>query len=97
MQFDTELGDVVTLSKAAESIQITGRGGTCFQPFINFVANHPNYDGAIIYTDGYAMQPTIPPSMRVPLCWILRSEEELKQHEDWMRQSGRVCVIENNS
>ncbi len=97
VQFDTELGDVVTLSKAAESIQITGRGGTCFQPFINFVANHPNYDGAIIYTDGYAMQPTIPPSMRVPLCWILRSEEELKQHEDWMRQSGRVCVIENNS
>ena len=95
VQFDTVLGDVVTLSKASESINITGRGGTDFQPFIDFVASHPNYDGAIIYTDGYASQPTIPSSMRIPLCWILRSEEELKRHEEWMRQSGRVCVIEN--
>ena len=95
VQFDTVLSDVVTLSKASECINITGRGGTDFQPFIDFVASHPNYDGAIIYTDGYASQPTIPSSMRIPLCWILRSEEELKRHEEWMRQSGRVCVIEN--
>ncbi len=96
VQFDTELGEVVTLSKASETIKVTGRGGTDFQPFIDFVANHPNYDGAIIYTDGYAMQPTIPPSMHIPLCWILRSEKELEKHGEWMRESGSVCVIENN-
>lgn len=94
VQFDTQLGEVTTLSKAAEHINVKGRGGTCFQPFIDFVATHPEYDGALIYTDGYAQQPTVPATMRTPLCWVLRSEEELKRHEQWMRESGRVCVIE---
>ena len=93
MQFDVKLGEVQTLLKASENIKVTGRGGTCFQPFIDFVAKHPEYDGALIYTDGYAPQPTIPATMHMPLCWVLRSEKELKAHEDWMRQSGRVCVI----
>ena len=95
VQFDTELGEVQTLLKASENIKVTGRGGTYFQPFIDFVAKHPEYDGALIYTDGYAPQPTIPANMCTPLCWVLRSEDELKEHEHWMRQSGRVCVIEN--
>jgi predicted metal-dependent peptidase len=94
VQFDTGLGEVQTLLKASENIKVTGRGGTCFQPFIDFVAKHPEYDGALIYTDGYAAQPTIPVNMRTPLCWLFRSESELKKHEHWMRQSGRVCVIE---
>ena len=95
VQFDTDLGEVQTLLKASENIKVTGRGGTCFQPFIDFVAQHPEYDGALIYTDGDAPQPFIPAHMRTPLCWVLRSENELKEHEYWMRQSGRVCVIEN--
>ena len=67
---------------------------SCFQPFIDFVTKHPEYDGALIYTDGYAQHPDIPANMRTPLCWVLRSEKELKAHEHWMRQSGRVCVID---
>lgn len=94
VQFDTQLDEVTTLSRASEHVKVKGRGGTCFQPFIDFVAAHPEYDGALIYTDGYAQQPTVPATMRTPLCWVLRSEEELKRHEQWMRQSGRVCVIE---
>ena len=97
VQFDTELGEVQTLVKASENIKVTGRGGTWFQPFIDYVAQHPEYDGALIYTDGYAPQPTIPSTMHTPLCWVLRSEQELKEHEQWMKQSGRVCVIENIS
>ncbi len=97
VQFDTEISEVQTLVKASENIKVTGRGGTRFQPFIDFVAQHPEYDGALIYTDGYAPQPTIPSTMRTPLCWVLRSEQELKEHEHWMKQSGRVCVIENIS
>ena len=54
VQFDVKLGEVQTLLKASENIKVTGRGGTCFQPFIDFVAKHPEYDGALIYTDGYA-------------------------------------------
>ena len=95
VQFDTDLGEVQTLLKASEKIKVTGRGGTSFQPFIDFVASHHEYDGALIYTDGFAPQPSIPAGMRTPLCWVLRSENELKEHEHWMSQSGRVCVIEN--
>ena len=95
VQFDTQLGEVQTLHKASENIKVKGRGGTCFQPFIDFVAERPEYDGALIYTDGHAPQPNIPANLRTPLCWVLRSEKELKEHEQWMRQSGRVCVIEN--
>ena len=95
VQFDAVLGEVQTLRKASTSIKVTGRGGTCFQPFIDYVAEHPEYDGALIYTDGYAPKPTIPTNMRTPLCWVLRSEKELGMNEQWMCQSGRVCVIEN--
>lgn len=94
VQFDTKLGEVETMSKAMDNIKVTGRGGTSFQPFIDFVAEHPNYDGAIVYTDGYASQPSIPSSMSTPLCWIVTSQKELKQHEHWMSKSGHVCVIE---
>ena len=97
IQFDTTLGEITTLRKASENVVVTGRGGTSFQPFINFVAEHPEYDGAIIYTDGYAPPPSIPSTLHTPLCWVLRSEQELCEHEAWMRKSGRVCVIENNS
>jgi predicted metal-dependent peptidase len=95
VQFDVKLGQVQTLLKASENVKVTGRGGTCFQPFIDFVAKHPEYDGALIYTDGYADKPKVPATMRTPLCWVLRSERELNLHESWMRNSGRVCVIEN--
>ena len=95
VQFDTGLSEVQTLLKASEKIRVTGRGGTNFQPFIDFVAKHPEYDGALIYTDGYAPQPSIPAGMHTPLCWVLRSEKGMKEHEHWMRQSGRVCFIEN--
>ena len=96
VQFDVQLREVQTITKATENITIVGRGGTAFQPFIDYISSHPEYDGAIIYTDGYAKQPTIPSSFHTPLCWILRSEEQLKKHKEWMRKSGRVCVIEND-
>jgi len=95
VQFDVKLGEVQNLVKASENVKITGRGGTCFQPFIDFVAKHPEYDGALIYTDGYAPPPNIPATMRTSLCWVLRSEKDLQAHESWMRHSGRVCLIEN--
>lgn len=97
VQFDTKLGEIQTITKASENIKITGRGGTDFQPFIDFVAKHSEYDGALIYTDGCAPQPSIPASMRTPLCWVLRSEQEVSIHGEWMSESGKVCVIENNN
>lgn len=94
VQFDTELGEVESITKARPEVTVTGRGGTDFQPFIDYLASNPHYDGALIYTDGFAPEPTIPRTFCTPLCWVLRSEEELRTHKEWMSHSGRVCVIE---
>ena len=93
--FDTRLGEPVTLSKARKEFKIGGRGGTCFQPAIDYMAEHPEYDGLIIFTDGYAPKPVVPAKMKGRLLWILRSEKEYNDHRIWMKESGRACFIEN--
>ena len=93
--FDTKLGEPMILSKARGKIKVIGRGGTCFQPVVNYMAEHPEYDGLIIFTDGYAPVPEIPARLRGRLLWILRSKNEYEAHRQWMGRSGRVCFIEN--
>ena len=93
--FDTALGEPMTLSKARNKIVINGRGGTWFQPVIDYMAEHPEYDGLIIFTDGYASKPEVSAKLKGRILWILRSEKEYKDHRKWMKESGRVCFIEN--
>ena len=93
--FDTKLGEPVTLSKARKEFKIGGRGGTCFQPVIDYMADHPEYDGLIIFTDGYAPKPIVPAKLKGRLLWILRGEKEYNNHRIWMKESGRACFIEN--
>lgn len=93
--FDTTLGEPVTFSKARNEIKVTGRGGTSFQPVVDYMAEHPEYDGLIIFTDGYALKPEVPAKLKGCILWILRSEKEYKDHRNWMKESGRVCFIEN--
>jgi hypothetical protein len=93
--FDTRLGETRTISKARNKIQVHGRGGTNFQPVVNYMAEHPEYDGLIIFTDGYASVPEIPARLRGRLLWILRSKKEYEDHRSRMSRSGRVCFIEN--
>lgn len=92
LQFDTQLYPLQSLSKAVERVEVQGRGGTAFQPFIDYVCQHPEYDGALIYTDGYALPPEVPESMRTPLCWVLDNEKNLMEHEQWMSKYGVVCI-----
>lgn len=93
--FDTALGEPMTLSKARNRIEVKGRGGTCFQPVVDYMAEHPEYDGLIIFTDGYAPKPEVSAKLKGRILWILRSEKEYKDHRNWMKESGRVCFIEN--
>lgn len=96
IQFDADIkGEPMTLKKAKRgSIGITGRGGTCFQPVIDYCAQRKHYyQGLIILTDGYASEPTLPNFFSTPVLWVLPSEEEYEQHKDWMRKSGKACFI----
>ena len=96
IQFDAEIkGEPMTLKKAKRGgIGITGRGGTCFQPVIDYCAQKKHYyQGLIILTDGYASEPTLPDFFNTPVLWVLPSEEEYEQHKNWMRKTGKACFI----
>lgn len=70
IQFDADIQlPLLSIRKAAKSVKIVGRGGTNFQPVINYFEDHKEYDGMIIFTDGYAPIPTITTCRRI--LWAL--------------------------
>ena len=90
-------GEPVTLKEAQKNKQtfkVKGRGGTNFQAPINYVAEHPGYDGLIIMTDGYAPTPNVPPFLCAKLLWVIDNEKSYKQHYDALRKTGRVCLMQ---
>ena len=93
LPFDASLKEITTLKKAPKEVKIEGRGGTDFQILFDYIAEHPRYDGMIIFTDGYAPEPTIPQPMRTKVLWICDSERNYEQHREWMRRSGKAAFI----
>ena len=98
LMFDFDIqGEPVTLKEAQKSKQtfeVKGRGGTNFQAPIDFVKEHPGYDGLIIITDGYASAPEVPPFLRTKLLWVIDNEPSYKQHYASLRKTGRVCLMQ---
>ena len=94
LQFDTKLKDVVQFDKAQKEIHILGRGGTSFQPVFDFVAKHPEYDGLLIFTDGYAPKPKLPKNMRCKVAWICNTQRSYNENKGWMLKIGRCCPIQ---
>lgn len=96
IQFDADIkGEPLTLKKAKRGgIGITGRGGTSFQPVIDYCAQAKHYyQGLIILTDGYAPEPSLPDFFNTPVLWVLPNESEYEKHKEWMRKSGKACFI----
>lgn len=98
LMFDFDVqGEPVTLKEAQknkQTFEVKGRGGTNFQAPVNYVAEHPGYDGLIIMTDGYAPVPSVPAFLKTKLLWVIDNEPSYKQHYDALRKTGRVCLIE---
>ena len=93
IQFDTTLKELETFKKASKEIKITGRGGTNFQPIFDYIREHRQYDGLIIFTDGYAPAPNVDFPMRTKVLWICQGEEEYNRHKEWMKKTGKSCWI----
>lgn len=93
VQFDTTLKELETFKKASKEIKITGRGGTSFQPIFDYIREHRQYDGLIIFTDGYAPAPNVDFPMRTKVLWICQGEEEYNRHKEWMKKTGKSCWI----
>ena len=83
LSFDTEIKQEFELKKAAKNIQITGRGGTNFQCAIDYYEKHSEYEGLIIFTDGYADSPKITKPKQI--LWILTGKNEYEQAQNWIK------------
>ena len=98
LMFDcTVQGKPIKLDEAKKNKQefkVKGRGGTNFQVPIDYVKEHPNYDGLIIITDGYAVTPEVPPHLSTKLLWVIDNENSYKQNYSSLRKTGRVCLMQ---
>lgn len=81
--FDWELQQEFELKKAAKNIKITGRGGTNFQCAVDYYENHSEFQGMIIFTDGYAEVPKIKKAKQ--LLWILTGKMEYDHAIKWIK------------
>ena len=97
LMFDTRVcGKPLTLTDAKKSIKelnVKGRGGTDFQAPVDYAVEHPEYDGLIIITDGYAPCPNTE-QLRTKLLWVIDNESSYKNIHENLRKTGRVCLME---
>lgn len=71
IQFDCALHfPLLSLDKVTRRIELRGGGGTNFQPAVNYFTEHKEYDGMLVFTDGYAPKPTVPPNRKI--LWVLK-------------------------
>jgi predicted metal-dependent peptidase len=96
LQFDADIkGTPGMMKKACKSIQITGRGGTCFQPVIDYFSSQKKkYNGLIVFTDGFADIPELSPATIRKTLWVCSNKENYEQHWEWMSKRGRCCWVE---
>ena len=81
--FDAEIKQEFELKKAAKSIEVVGRGGTDFQCAVDYYEAHSEYQGLIIFTDGYAEIPRIRVCKQI--LWILTGKEEYDRAVPWIK------------
>ena len=94
--FDTIVNKEVTKLKKNKDKQIAikGRGGTDFQPVVDYFCKHIDYDGMMIVTDGYAPIPQVPSFLKNKLLWIIDNKQCFESSKHHFSKTGRVCRIE---
>ena len=84
IQFDYAItSPLMSLKKAKKNVLITGRGGTSFQPPLDFYNAQKEYDGLIVFTDGYAEIPRLSTYRRI--LWVLTNEHTYNKASNWIR------------
>lgn len=81
------------MKKAKSEIKVTGRGGTDFQTAINLFEKS-DYDGMIIFTDGYAEEPKI--HKKNNILWVVNND--FVQKYSWMTKlkKNQITVIKES-
>ena len=79
--FDTDIRNQkpLSLKRARQTVAVEGRGGTCFQPLMDYLDEHRDYDGLIVFTDGIAPVPDRPKlNRRTRVVWLFNHESNWK-------------------
>jgi predicted metal-dependent peptidase len=95
VQFDTEIkGEPLTLKKANKNMDIIGRGGTDFSPIMTYLDEHRDYDGLVIFTDGYAPPPK-PPKMnrKTKILWLFNTEANYLHTYAGLKHIGKGAFV----
>jgi predicted metal-dependent peptidase len=93
LQFDAAIqGEIEPFKKARRTVKILGRGGTWFQPAADYYCEHPEYDGLIYFTDGYAPPPVFNTKRPIDVLWVLCSKQSYEANGDWIRKMKRNRV-----
>lgn len=82
--FDSELKQEFDIKKAAKSVQVVGRGGTDFQCAVDYYESHSEYQGMIVFTDGYADVPKI--TRPKQSLWILTGKDQYECAIGWIKK-----------
>jgi predicted metal-dependent peptidase len=96
LQFDCDLKlPVLSMKKAEKTVKLLGRGGTDFQPVIDYFekSTKKKYDGLIFFTDGYAESPQMLKRTIRKTLWICNDKKSYEHHKDWMEKCGKSCWI----
>jgi len=94
IQFDTEVkGPALELRRARHAIVVEGRGGTSFDPVVDYVDEHPEYDGVIVFTDGYAPVPRPPRNRHTRVLWLFTHESTYEAMREGLRRIGRAAFL----
>ena len=98
IQFDAEITtDVMTFRRAQREVQLTGRGGTYFGAVLAYLEEHRDYDGLIIYTDGYAPCPAAPQNQRTRIMWLFVSEAHYRNCYPKLQHLGQGAYLKSSA
>ena len=94
IQFDTEIrGKAVSVKKAQSSLSVLGRGGTNFSPVMAYLDEHKDYDGLVIFTDGYAPIPSPPKNKTTKIMWLFNDENSYNETYERIKHLGKAAFI----
>ncbi|SHK35657.1 Predicted metal-dependent peptidase [Fibrobacter sp. UWB12] len=93
LQFDAKIqGDPEPLKNARKAVKIMGRGGTNFQPAADYFCTHPEYDGLIYFTDGFAPVPKFNTKRPIDVLWVLCGKSAYDQNAERIKKLKRNRV-----
>jgi len=93
LQFDSKIqGEPEPLKKVRKTVKVMGRGGTSFQPVADYYCAHPEYDGLIYFTDGYAPPPKFNTKRPIDVLWVLCGKSAYDANGKWIKEFKRNRV-----